>query len=198
MPPTAPPELTAVRNHYIQHFGQPQDVLELSKSPEPRLDRLEVALFAPAGPSSAAVLATVGVSRAMTSDGRRVELLLIQRPMPAKELLDASARLLGKVALHTVTQEPPLATGAVLDATTELAPLSTMDRLMVLPPINLVESFHRVTRPDGRKVEILWLVPLHASEARVATEQGVPALMELLSGSDLADWRRGPGKSLQH
>lgn len=185
-----------MRNHYVAHLGAPHDVVELSGNPDPAapLTRLEVACFAPAGLGSPVVYATCGVSSATMRDGRRIEALCILRPAPSKEGALALVRLLGRLGLHAATSEAPLAPGSVLRGVEGLEALTPMNLLLALPPLTFVESFHRIRRPDGNAVQLLWVVPVSEEEARYGEVHGPEALVALFaaSGVDLSSWRRSP------
>jgi hypothetical protein len=194
VPVKASADLTAVRNHYVSHLGAPEDVVELSGNVDPSapLAKLEIACFAPSGLGSPVLYATCGISRVESSDKRRYEAMAIIRPQPPKDAALALMKILGRVGLH-VASGAAIGRGAVLRDVEGLDALTALETLIVLPPLTMPLSFHRMKRADG-EVEILWLVPISESEARYREERGPEALLErfALARADLSSWRRPP------
>ena len=187
-------DVTAVRSHHVQGLGPPADVLELSGSPDKRLNKLEVALWTPAGPTGPAVLISCGASRVTLADGRRYEASLIMRPVPDKEGLASLAKILGRFGLFLATADRPVPMGTVIRAPDELAALTRMTALLVTPAINFPPPFRQLKKGDKVLCELVWLVPLHESEAQLVEQHGGEALMMQFTAyaTDLAAWSREP------
>jgi hypothetical protein len=183
-----------VRSHLVQGLGPPADVLELSGSPDKRLNKLEVALWTPAGPTGPAVLISCGGSRVTLADGRRYEASLIMRPVPDKEGLASLAKILGRFGLFLATADRPVPMGTVIRAPDELAALTRMTALLVTPAINFPPAFRQLKKGDKVLCELVWLVPLHESEAQLVEQHGGEALMMQFTAyaTDLAAWSREP------
>lgn len=185
-------DIAAVRSHLVQGLGPPTEVLELSGSPDPRLSKLEIACWTPAGPTGPMILVTCGLSKIALPSGQRVEGMLLIKPAPAKEALNAVVKLLGRFGLFAAQSEAPMTPGIVIRAPHELAEVASMPCLVLLPALTFPPAFRQIRRSDQALVDLVWLVPLHDVEAKVVEEQGGEALILQLSahGVDLAAWRR--------
>jgi hypothetical protein len=187
----AHPHIQAVQRHLMDHLGPPDEVFEVSGSPLPTspVQTLNLAYFAPAGPDSPVVYVTCGASLFAMKDGRRVEALTILRREPTPEQADAVHRLLGSFALFAELNDEVVRVGDVVRAENELAKLSRMDTVLFMPPVPFVPSFYRVSVPSGptagAEVEMIWLLPVYASEAAYALKHGAQALMMLFAAQDL-------------
>ncbi len=192
------PAFLAVQNHLVSHLGPPTEVLELGSDA-----KLMVAHFGPVGASAPEVLSTCGASRSALPDGRRVELLTLLRPAPNRAGRAALMKLLARVG-GLALQKTALGPGFLLPAAGELALVSTLDAVLLLPPSTFIPAFQRFERRDGMTVEWLWCVPVSPPETEYLKAQGLKALLSQFAdqGVELADWGRpglgrflGPGQA---
>ncbi len=189
---SAGPDITAVRSHLVQGLGPPSDVLELSGSPDKKLPKLEVAMWTPAGPTGPAVLISCGMSKVAMPDQRRFEAVLIVRPVPSKEHVLQTVKLAGRFGLFLASATHAVPTGTVIRAPEELAGISSMTALVLMPAITFPPQFRQFKKGDKVAVDLVWLVPVHESEAQIVETHGAEALMMQFTayGTDLATWHR--------
>jgi len=185
------PEIATVRAHLVQTLGPPLEVLELSGSPDKRLAKLEVATWQPAGPTGPLIMASCGISRLVMPDGRRMEALMLVRPVPSKDDTAVLVKLLGRFGLLIANATGSIPPGTVIRAPEEMAPVSTMPDLVLLPAITFPPLFRQIKKGD-QTIDIAWLAPVHEIEAQLVESQGGEALMMQFSayGVDLAAWHR--------
>jgi hypothetical protein len=181
------PDAQSVRRHLVEHLGTPAQILELRGGPLPSspVQTLQLALFAPNGPEGPVVFATCGACLFTMNDGRRIEAVIILRGVPKQESLEPLHRLLASFAVFAEANDVAIAVGDVVHAADELGAISAMGSLIFLPPLPLIEDFARIPLSDGGEVELMWILPLYATEAQYAIKHGPQALMLLLSGLDL-------------
>ncbi len=194
------PDILLVRKHLVEHLGAPDEVFEISGSPLPDspIQAMNLAYFAPAGPSAPVVFATCGACFFEMNDGRRVEAIIILRREPEGTAFDAVHRALASFALFSETNNEAIRYGDVVRAKDELSQFCDMDALLFMPPIPFVETFHQTTITKERKVEIVWLLPVYDTEAQYALDHGPQALMMLFAaqGLDLTEPRRDEANTM--
>jgi hypothetical protein len=181
-----PAEVLDARNHFLGTLGQPVHVLDLrGKKP---LERLEVAVFEAPQAGAPALLTTCGASVIPGQDGYLFEYVMMLKAPGDKARLQKAAELLAAVAAYPMQQNVKLGPGAVIHSAAQVKAVCGLEALVAFPPLPFGERFSRFTRKDGKKVELLWMVALHESEAAFAEKQGVKRLYEALvaARADLA------------
>ena len=91
-------------------------------------------------------------------------------------------------ALATVNANPAtrLGVGSIVALGRPWAAGSQADQLLVLPPYVFGPGFETCELDDGRRVVVLWLVPITPAEARFVRKHGLPGVR----GADGAFARR--------
>lgn len=172
-------------------------MLALGGGVSPSLPSLEIAFFAPGGGDAPVLFATCGASQVVMKDGRRMEGIFMLRPRPTLEGAEAVARLLGSLALYAERQGVAIGVGDVIPARDDLASISNLDAIVLMPPVSFVPAFRRIEWRD-RAAEVLWALPVYQEEASYALEHGPEALLTLFAaqGLDLSRMDRDQANTL--
>ncbi len=190
-----PDDTKKLRKHLTNHLGTPTELYRMSKNPQKgsAISDLTIAYFAPGGPSSRVVFATVGAYRHRMSDGRRMEALTILRKEPTGAAFEAVRALLSSIVLVPEAYHRTLRHGDILRAREYLAGFSSMDAVLLMPPMPFTAPFHRAPlSQSGEAVDWMWLIPIYEAEGQYALDHGYQALMVLFAaqGLDLTDPNR--------
>ncbi|MEM7677487.1 MAG: suppressor of fused domain protein, partial [Myxococcota bacterium] len=190
------PLVLTVRKHFVDHLGPPAEVYQLpgSAMPNSPITAVQLAVFAPGGPESPFIYVTCGASLYRMKDGRRVEAMFVLPRQPPPPVAEHVRRLLGAFALFPEANNEVVKLGDVIRAADELAPISSMEALLFLPPFTFLPSFHRVGIENNEAIDIVWLIPLHEIEAEFTFNHGPQALLTLITQQkvDLTDPQRPP------
>ena len=174
--------LLALRRQYERVLGKSTSALSI---PAPGLGELHVDRH----PERPVEGATTFVTAGLSSLGPRVELLLSTWTPTATEEV---ARLVGAVALLAL-KDPP-SRGEVLGPAGPLVAGTSMEALYIAPAIVLPADARRLLLSDDDEVELLWLIPIHASELAWIQSRGSTAFEAALGPlePDLLDFARPP------
>ncbi|MEO1334825.1 MAG: suppressor of fused domain protein [Myxococcota bacterium] len=190
------PLVLTVRKHFVDHLGPPAEVYQLPGSSQPNspITAVQLAVFAPGGPEAPYIYVTCGASLFCMKDGRRVEAMFVLPRQPPPHISEHVRRLLGAFALFPEANDQVVKLGDVIRAADELAPISSMQALLFLPPFTFLPSFHRVNIENNETIDIVWLIPLHAIEANYTFKFGPQALLSLITQQkvDLTNPQREP------
>ncbi len=98
------------------------------------------------------------------------------------------------VARQLAQGREPLAYGDVIGPAGPLATGTEMEALYTAEPVYFPDGFAGFDAPDGCRTRLRWLVPIHASEARLIERRGAAYFEELLVAQDpdLLSLRRPP------
>ncbi len=174
-----PGPVLSARAHFSQNLGTPTLILDLrGKKP---LERLEVAVFEPPSRGAPLLVTTVGACQVPMKDGRYFEGVLMVKPAPPKDRMELICKLMASLATYPVQYGVSLGAGAIIHSEAEIRKTLGMDVLMALPPVVFAPGFATFRRPDQKAVELLWMVPLHKSEADYADKHGPKKLMDRLT-----------------
>jgi hypothetical protein len=174
--------------HYTHFLGRPCRVYALPDPHRPGLPRktkLDVAVWTPLGKGSTALLATAGVSDRAMSDGTFGELLLLVRPDPGEEETLFLARMLKRLARVAFDTGVPLAAGRRVVVSGVPGPLSHVAAFLLAPPLTMDASFHFIRHRSGRRVAVLWAIPLHGVEDAWCAVHGPGALYDAWAQHDV-------------
>lgn len=162
----------------VPQLGEPVRIYAM---PDPRGPRkrtkLDVAVWAPMGPGSSSLMCTVGGCDRVMPDGKYAELFLLVRPLPGERALRALAGFLRNVVRSASGPLTTFTPGLLLPLDGAPAPLRHFSSLLVSEPTTFRDGFGVVPFKGGKKVRLLWLVPLLAHEAELHRQQGQAALM---------------------
>jgi hypothetical protein len=166
---------------YVDHLERhwPDSAHEDVASARPRVEQLlpgfVVRRIAPAGPGRPWVYATVGAAATAAAGEDGAEYVLLA-PAADPVLVEMLA------ALASVNADPStrLGVGSVITLGRPWTAGSSADQLLVLPPYVFGPGFERCELDDGRRIVVLWLVPITAGEARFVRQQGYKAFEELM------------------
>jgi hypothetical protein len=176
----------------VEHFGPAKAVYEVSGRPLEGSEArsIHIADFGPFDRVGFAS-ATCGASSHPMNDGRRVEGLMLLGSTPKFEAVEAVHRILSFFAILSEATGQDVRVGDILRASSDLSRFSSMRALLILPPLPFPETLDAIPIAGG-SVELLWLLPLHESEARYAAQEGAQALLDRFAaaGLDLTDLDR--------
>jgi Suppressor of fused protein (SUFU) len=174
----APEAVRAARQHLIETFGNPTRALAFGQ-PEGAggLRSVEVGVFGAA--PAPHVLATAGASALACADGARREWIWVLKDPPD----DALAGRLADVA----------SVGAVLGVVLAMD-LKPFTGALVLDARALPEDKRTFRRKDAVDVQVGWIIPVYAQEARFVADKGAEALFAHWQAArpDLSDLKRKP------
>src|SRR5262245_16163389 len=95
------PEVVAVRQHLIAHLGKPTEVVQLgSGGVSKRIEKIEVATFAPGGKDAPVVTVSCGISQVPLGGNRAMEGMFIVRPANDPRIIPSAYGLFGALAAH--------------------------------------------------------------------------------------------------
>lgn len=176
----------AVRRH-VEAFwpGHPQEEFVWTLGPiEDRLPGFRVRRVAPVKRPDPWVYVTVGAANATDGDGME---FFILSPSESPEHVET----LAMVANFHADSRYRLSFGRIINIGRPWMEGSVADHLLVSLPYSYGPSLEHCEAP-GRHVQVLWLVPITAAEARYAQQQGLEALEQLLeqSGVDVITQHR--------
>ena len=200
------PQVLRVRRHLVEHLGAPKAVFEVSGSPlaDSPVQTLNLAYFCPQGADAPVVFATCGASLFEMKDGRRVEGLVLLHKEPDAAAFASVQRLLGSFALFAESNDEAIQVNDVLHVPDDLTAFCAMDAVLLIPPVPFVPTFHRLSVAESAEVELLWLLPVYASEVEYALEHGPQATIMLFAAQGLnmsdpqrpeADTQISPGEA---
>ena len=168
---------------HLERF-HPEAVHEDFRSTRPeveaRLPGFSVRRIAPASRDKPWVYATNGASVAVGEDEDGAEYVVLA-PVADPVLVEMLA------ALATVNADPDtrLGVGSIVNLGRPWTGSSAAKNLLVLPPYVFGPGFEVYEPPDeGRRIVVLWLVPITAAEARFVRLHGVQKFEELLQRSE--------------
>lgn len=163
--------------YLVGRFGDPVRVFEIPDPKGPRKPtKMDVATWTPMGPGSTALLCTVGGADRIMPNGKYVELFLLARPLPGDDVLRALAMFMREMVRSPGGTGIPLSPGVRLQLDQAPAPLDRFACLLVAEPTTFRDGFGQVAYKSGKKVRLLWLVPLFAQELARLKRDGVAAL----------------------
>ncbi len=171
---------------YMAHWGRPE-VRKVSRKDGRRIDTYS---FAPNDVNAVHRFATCGASSFPKECGDAFphEFLLSLPPELGGVNVDRVMDFVMDVFTHGLSEGVNYRRGTVVDCQALLpAPWST-DHLLLEEPLGESETL-AVTHVGPEHIELLWMIPLHASEASFVTSHGFDALSELAQaeGVDLID-----------
>jgi hypothetical protein len=164
-------------DHLEQHW--PDSAHEDVASARPRVEQLlpgfRVRRIAPDSPGSPWVYVTVGAAATAPDHEDGAEYVLLA-PSADPVLVEMLA------ALASVNADPAtrLGVGSVISLGRPWTAGSPADQLLVLPPYVFGPGFERCELDDGRRIVVLWLVPITSGEARFVRQQGYKAFEQLM------------------
>lgn len=171
--------------HLRRHFpdGAHADVVPQHAAAVRALPDLRVRRIAPAAAGGAWVYATHGLARAGEPGEAAAEYVLLA---PSEQPL--LVELLAALATVAARPEGRLGAGSICALGRPWLRGAAADHLLVLPPYPFGPGFEACEQ-DGRRVVVLWLVPITAAEAAHARAHGWEALEELIgaAGAELVD-----------
>ena len=145
-----------------------------------RLPGFCVRRIAPASPGKPWVYATNGAAAAV-GEGENGAEYVVLAPVADPVLVEMLA------ALATVNADPAtrLGVGSIVNLGRPWTGSSPAQNLLVLPPYVFAPGFE-VYEPagEGRRIVVLWLVPIRSAEARYVRQHGVQKFEELLQRSE--------------
>lgn len=149
-----------------------------------RLPELRVARMAPGGPSDPWAHVTIGAFEVTAGGGRGWEFLLL-----GGLASDEHVQTLGLVVRRHLLS--PLDVGDVVALGRPWVSGSACDHLLACPPYPYNVSLERCETADG-PIRVVWMVPIHPDEAKLAREEGAEALERRLqeAGVDFLEPRR--------
>jgi len=135
----------------------------------------------------AVTLATVGMSDLCPSHTLQELIFCAYREFISTDLV----KLLGVVVKEIVGSDGPVGRGEVLGPAGPLLDSTPMEALYICPPTYYPKRFARL-RIDGSAISIVWLIPIHRSEAVYIYEYGYDKFESQLEelDPDLMDLRR--------
>lgn len=181
---TPSPELTggeAVREAVRQHLSAfwPDHSHEEFAWPvgpiEGNLPGFRVRRVAPLVPTDPWVYVTVGASGATAGDG--LEFLIL-----APTESDSHVETLAMVANFHADPNHTVSLGRTIEIGRPWTEGAIADHLLVSLPYPYGPALEHCEAPD-RHIQVLWLAPITAAEARYASERGLEALEQLLEQS---------------
>lgn len=190
-------DLQIVR-HYERFLGQPDEVTRLDHDCKPAPNPIFVLDFSPASQDDDWVYATVGASRQIMpypdnwsyeKQKLRMELFIYSR-RPNHELRE----LLLNLAVYPFTHGTFLAPGHVIPGKQSIVTGSSLTDVLFTMEYGRPQEFHLVHHSDGDHTQMLWVVPIYASEHKLFKEHGWDALKELFyqHSADTSDFFRPP------
>jgi hypothetical protein len=158
-----------ILGEYIRHWNMPKLRVESRKGD----DKIEVYLF----PGERVCrVATVGVSSLQREDGRKAdwELLLVLPLDLAGSDFERVASFVMDVAAYSLEKDVQFSCGMAIPQT-PLAPESWSARALLVDEPRGEDEGLEMIRVAEQQVQLLWLVPIHASEREAIVAKGVEA-----------------------
>lgn len=177
----------AVRRHY-SNFWSGRDCEEFEWTAGPiggRLPAFRVRRIAPGNRSDPWVYASVGTRQATDGKDSKEFFILSSTESPSH------VETLAMVAYYHSDSKHQLAIGSTMNIGRPWMDDATPDHLLVSLPYPYGPALEHCDA-DGTHVQVLWLVPITASEASCRHERGLEALKQLLEtdGVDVLNPRR--------
>jgi hypothetical protein len=177
--------LQTVRQHFLRHFGQPGEVLEVNQADgAENQEKLQLACFGD-GHTHPWIYATCGASTEEMPDGRRVEGVVILSGDLSEEQIAGVHHLLVSFASFPTRKGIAIRFGDVVEARQEVRKFSSMDGVLFLPPLPVKQEARVLSVPNGPVVELIWLVPIFENEALYSMSTGIAPLMKLFADQNL-------------
>ena len=163
------------------------DIVPAHASVEELMPGFRVRRIAPASSGTPWIYATNGAAAAVEEDETAAEYVVLA-PAEDPVLVEMLA------ALATVNADPDrrLGVGSIVSLGRPWTGDSRAQNLLVMPPYHFGPGFEVYEPEDGRRVVVLWLVPILSSEARFVRLKGAAAFEAVLEehSVDVVDPRR--------
>ncbi|HEV2785528.1 MAG TPA: suppressor of fused domain protein [Solirubrobacteraceae bacterium] len=167
--------------HLERHFpdGSHAVIAPVRADVEDRLPAFRVWRIAPAEAGQPWIYATCGAAQSAPEGGVGAEYVLLS-PEQAPVLVE----MLAALAKVNAEAEEGLGVGSVIALGRPWLQGSFANHLLVVPPYGFEPGFDVYDDEEaGRRVVVLWLLPITAAEAQFARENGHEALEKLIEDS---------------
>jgi len=167
--------------HLERHFpdGSHAVIAPVRGDVEERLPGFRVWRIAPADEGKPWVYATCGAAQSATAGETGAEYVLL-----APEQDPILAEMLAAVAIFNAQADEGLGVGSVIALPRPWLRGSFANHLLVVPPYGFEPGLEVYEDEEaGRRVVVLWLLPITAAEAQYARENGHEALEKLIEDS---------------
>ena len=164
--------------HLERHFpdGSTAVIAPVRADVEERLPGFRVWRIAPEEYGKPWIYATCGAAQSARAGGTGAEYVLL-----APEQDPSLAEMLAAVAIVNADSEEGLGAGSVVALPRPWLRGSFANHLLVVPPYGFDPDFGVYeNEEDGRRVVVLWLLPITAAEAEFARQNGHEALEKLI------------------